>query len=94
VCRRAGPGFTLHHASADEVVDPAVRHELLELLQRGGGIGPVEASNGHDRQFGGKLVAGRVVGTHDGGGPSVACRVFCSAVWSVMVMHQQWPPLL
>ena len=77
LARRAGAAA--HHrrrtAAADEVVDLAVSHVLLELGQRRGRVGAVEAADGHHRVTGGELVASGLVGADGGGHPGVGVGV-------------------
>src|SRR4029453_18778224 len=69
-----GPAHA-HAAPAEEVVDPALGHVLLELGQGGAGVAAVEAADGHDRVAGGQLDAGGRVGPDGGRDPGVAVGV-------------------
>src|SRR5205823_7094122 len=59
-------------SAVKEVVGLARRHQLLELSQGRRGIGPVEASDRHDRLTCSELDACGAVGSHRGGRPLVA----------------------
>src|SRR5206468_1972054 len=69
-----GPAHAAH-AAAQEVVDPALGHVLLELREGGGGVAAVEAADGHHGVAGGQLHAGGRVRADGGRDPAVAVGV-------------------
>src|ERR1700730_3595275 len=62
-------------AAGYEVVHLALADVGLELCQRRSRVGPVEASDGHDRVVGRQLISGRVVGVDRGCHPLVVARL-------------------
>ena len=59
----------------DVVVDEPLLDPLLELRERGRGVRAVEAADGHDRAFGRKLVACRILRARCRGDPAVAVGI-------------------
>lgn len=76
-CAASEPHLVSSHAIAGNIVaHQAFLDEALELVERRGRVGAIEAADGHNGQLACQLVTCRALCTSDGGCPAVLAGIF------------------